>query len=63
MPSRAAASLTRLNLTTQPVASAILTGVGRRFSTFSFRAKIEGVFEIELERSSTQIAKLTVEPS
>jgi heme/copper-type cytochrome/quinol oxidase subunit 2 len=30
---------------------------------FSFPAKIEGVFEVELEQTATQIAKLTVQPS
>ncbi len=34
-----------------------------RPASFSFPAKIEGVFEIELEQTATQIAKLTVEPS
>ncbi len=29
---------------------------------FSFEAKIEGIFEIELERAGTQIGKLVVEP-
>jgi hypothetical protein len=32
-------------------------------ASFSFPAKIEGIFEIELEQTKTQIAKLTVEPS
>jgi len=31
--------------------------------TVSFKATIEGIFEIELEHSGEQIAKLTVEPS
>jgi hypothetical protein len=30
--------------------------------TFSFPAKIEGVFEVELEDTKTQIAKLSVRP-
>ena len=30
--------------------------------TFSFPAKIEGVFEVELEDTKTQIAELKVEP-
>jgi hypothetical protein len=30
--------------------------------TFDFRAKIEGVFEVELEDTKTQIAKLSVRP-
>jgi archaellin len=31
--------------------------------TFSFPAKIEGVFEVELEDTKTQIAKLSVRPA
>jgi hypothetical protein len=31
-------------------------------ATFSFPAKIEGVFEVELEDTKTQIAKLSVRP-
>ena len=30
--------------------------------TFDFQADIEGIFEVELEESHTQIAELTVEP-
>ena len=33
-----------------------------RTATMSFRATLEGVFEIELERSGTQIASLRVAP-
>jgi FtsP/CotA-like multicopper oxidase with cupredoxin domain len=32
-------------------------------ASFSVPAKIEGVFEVEIEDTKTQIAKLTVEPS
>jgi len=31
-------------------------------AVFDFPAKLEGVFEIELEQSATQIGKLTVSP-
>jgi hypothetical protein len=33
-----------------------------RPASFLFRADIEGVFEVELEETETQIARLTVEP-
>jgi len=33
-----------------------------KLASFSFPADIEGVFEVELEGSATQIAELTVEP-
>jgi hypothetical protein len=35
----------------------------RRPASFSFQADIEGVFEVELEDTKTQIAKLEVKPS
>jgi hypothetical protein len=31
-------------------------------ATVSFKANIEGIFEIELEQSGRELAKLTVEP-